>query len=148
MILYLDTSALVKRYVVEAGSQEVIALIEQAETVGSAVLTQVEMASALAKAVRLHWVAYSDAQTAWHDFLEHWPAFIRLSVTSVILERASHLAWQHGLRGYDAVHLAAALFWQDTLGDPVTLAAFDRQLWESAQRVGMIVWPESLNIFR
>ena len=52
MILYLDTSALVKRYVMESGSKEVNALIESANTVGSAMLTQVEMASALAKAVR------------------------------------------------------------------------------------------------
>jgi predicted nucleic acid-binding protein len=145
MILYLDTSALVKRYVMEPGSQEVIALIEQADTVGSAVLTQVEMASALAKAVRLNWVEQSDAEVAWQDFLEHWLTFIRLSVTSVILERASRLAWQ---RGYDAVHLAAALFWQEILGEPVTLAAFDMQLREGAQRAGMVIWPDDLNAFR
>ncbi len=35
MILYLDTSALVKRYVSEPGSKEVNALIEQANAVGS-----------------------------------------------------------------------------------------------------------------
>lgn len=148
MILYLDTSALVKRYVMEPGSQEVIALIEHADTVGSAVLTQVEMASALAKAVRLNWVEQSDAEIAWQDFLEHWLSFIRLSVTSVILERASRLAWQHGMRGYDAVHLATALFWQEILGEPVTLAAFDMQLWEGAQRAGMVIWPDDLNTFR
>ena len=56
MILYLDTSALVKRYVMEPGSSEVIALIEQADMVGSALLTRVEMASAMSKAVRLNWV--------------------------------------------------------------------------------------------
>ena len=39
MILYLDTSALVKRYVREAGTDEVIALLENAGTVGSASLT-------------------------------------------------------------------------------------------------------------
>ena len=52
MILYLDTSALVKRYVREAGTDEVIAFVESAESVGSVSLTRVEMAAAFAKTVR------------------------------------------------------------------------------------------------
>jgi len=63
MILYLDTSALIKRSIVEMGFK-VIVLVEQADTVGSATLTCVEMASALAKAVRLNWVENKAAQSA------------------------------------------------------------------------------------
>ena len=84
MILYLDTSALVKRYVMESGSSEVIALIEQADMVGSALLTRVEMASAMSKAVRLNWVDANEAESAWQDFLSHWQSFARLSVTPAI----------------------------------------------------------------
>lgn len=143
MILYLDTSALVKRYVIEAGSQEVIAWIEQAEMVGSVVLTRVEMAATLAKAVRHNWVNRQEAENAWQDFLEHWLSFTRLSVTPATLERASLLAWEYGLRGYDATHFAAASIWQEILETPVTLATFDRELWLAAQKTGMAVWPES-----
>ena len=92
MILYLDTSALVKRYVMESGSREINALIEMADTVGSAMLTQVEMASALAKAVRMNWVEADIAQNAWQDFLSQWHSFARLSVTPTLLEYASRLA--------------------------------------------------------
>jgi predicted nucleic acid-binding protein len=53
MIVYVDVSALVKRHVLESGSENANALLEQAETVGSAALTGVEMASALAKAARM-----------------------------------------------------------------------------------------------
>jgi len=144
MILYLDTSALVKRYVMESGSKEVNVLIESADTVGSAMLTQVEMASALAKAVRMNWVEADIAQSAWQDFLSHWQSFARLSVTPGLVERASRLAWEHGLRGYDATHFAAALIWQETLEMPITLATFDRELWLAAKKTGMAVWPESL----
>jgi len=80
MILYIDTSVLVKRYVVETGSNEVNALIEQAETVGSVMLTRVEMASALAKAARMDWVENEEAGNAWQDFLAHWQSFARLSI--------------------------------------------------------------------
>jgi len=146
MILYLDTSALVKRYVVEPGSKEVIALMEQADSVGSAMLAQVEMASALAKAVRMNWVEANNAEIAWQDFLSQWPSFARLSVTTGLVERASRLAWEYGLRGYDATHCAAALIWQEVLEMPVTLATFDRELWLVAKKAGMKVWPEGLPI--
>lgn len=142
MILYLDTSALVKRYVIETGSMEVNAQIELAETVGSAMLTRVEMASALAKAVRMNWVETQAADNAWQDFLAHWQSFARLSVTPVLVERASRLAWEYGLRGYDATHFAAALLWQETLEMPITLATYDRELWSAANKAGMAVWPE------
>lgn len=144
MILYLDTSALVKRYVMEASSPEVLALIAQADTVGSVVLTRVEMAATLAKAVRQKWIERSEAESAWEDFLEHWLSFARLSVTLASLERASRLAWEHGLRGYDAMHFSAALIWQEALETPITLATFDRELWLAAEKTGMTVWPQAI----
>ena len=144
MILYLDTSALVKRYVREAHSNEVIGWIEQAELVGSSVLTQVEMAATLAKAARLHWVEIEGAKNAWQDFSEHWQSYTRLSVTSTSLERASRLAWDFGLRGYDAMHLASAVIWQDMMEAPITLATFDRELWLAAPKTGLTVWPSEL----
>jgi len=54
------------------------------------------------------------------------------------------LAWDHGLRGYDAVQLASALTWRDALGQDIVLATFDHQLWEAAPRVGLQAWPEKL----
>ena len=145
MILYQDTSALVKRYVVESGSKEVNDLIEQADIVGSAIITRVEMASALAKAVRMNWVEAKNAENAWHDFLSQWQSFTRILVTPALVERASQLAWEYGLRGYDATHFAAALSWQDILEMPVTLVTFDRELWLAAKKVDMAVWPDELS---
>lgn len=144
MILYLDTSAIVKRYVIERSSKEVIALIEEADAVGSVVLTRVEMAATLAKAVCQNWLERNDAESAWQDFLEHWLSFTRLNVTPATLERSSRLAWEHGLCGNDAMHLAAALIWQETLESPITLATFDHELWLAVPKTGLAVWPEGL----
>ena len=73
-----------------------------------------------------------------------WLSFARLSVTPVLIERASRLAWEYDLRGYDASHLAAALIWQETLEMPITLATYDRELWLAAKKTGISVWPEGL----
>jgi len=144
MILYLDTSALVKRYVQESHSQEVVELIDRADAVGASVLAQVEMAATLAKAARQNWIERKEAETAWQDFLGHWPAYTRLPISALTLERASRMAWENGLRGYDAMHFAAALVWQETMEAPVVLATFDRELWLAASKSGVTVWPEGL----
>jgi hypothetical protein len=54
------------------------------------------------------------------------------------------LAWEHGLRGYDAVQLASALSWQESVGEEIVLATFDQQLWEAAKRTGLKAWPDQL----
>jgi hypothetical protein len=60
------------------------------------------------------------------------------------VERAEALAWEYGLRGYDAVHLASALTWQESVGEQIVLATFDEQLWEAAKRAGLKAWPDPL----
>ena len=144
MIVYLDASALVKRYVSEAGSREVNALIAGASLVGTAAISHAEVSSALAKAVRMRLLSREEAASALQVFSAEWESLIRLQLTEVLISRAATLAWEQGLRGYDFVHLAAALFWQDMLGDTVTLASYDRQLWEAAKVTGLVAWPESL----
>lgn len=144
MIVYIDTSALVKRYIQEANSGDVVKLIDQADLAGSILFTRVEMASAFSKAVRMKWLNLQVAEESWQDFLVHWRSFSRLNITQPLTDRASHLAWDYGLRAYDATHLAAALLWQETLETPVILATYDRELWQAGKKAGLSVWPEGL----
>jgi len=144
MIVYVDTSALVKRYIHEPASEEVFTLVDQAEAVGTAIITQVEIASALEKAVRLKWVEQETAWQSWQDFLSHWHSFTRFGISTGIIERASRLAWEHGLRGYDAVHLASVMVWQETLDMSIIFATFDHNLWKAGEKERLKVWPENL----
>ena len=143
MRLYLDTSALVKRYVVEQGSSETIELVRRAEMVGTSLVTRAEVAAALAKAVRLG-LGGETGRMAHGTFLTHWPDFVRIPITEVLLSRADMLAWDYALRAYDAIQLASALTWQESLGTPVTLATFDYELWKAGKEAGMLVWPAKL----
>jgi len=144
MILYLDASALVKRYVAEPGTAEVAEAIASAEVVGTVVVSRAEVAAALAKAARMRVLSEEEAAAALQVFRAEWLSLVRVQVTEMVVARADALAWEHGLRGYDAVHLAGALLWQEAMGEPVTLAAFDRRLWEAARRAGVRVLPEEL----
>ncbi len=144
MIVYLDASALVKRYVAEAGSDEVASLIDAASVVGTSVVSRAEVAAALAKASRMQVLTLAEAEAALHAFSGEWTALARMQMTEMLVARAAAVAWEHGLRGYDAVHLATAQFWRDMLGERVTVATFDRQLWEAARAGELGAWPERL----
>ncbi len=144
MILYLDASALVKRYVAEPGSAEVNEAISKAEVIGTALISRAEVAAALAKAVRMDSLTREDALASLQVFRNEWPDLVRVQVTEMVIARADAFAWEHGLRGYDAVHLAAASLWQDAMSEQVTLSTFDRRLWTVAERVGLAPHPADL----
>lgn len=144
MIVYLDASALVKRYVAEAGSAEVEALIGEARAAGTAVLSRAEVVAALAKAVRVGLIRREAGLKAVKSFDTDWEQLIRIQFSEPLAARAATLAWEHGLRGYDAVHLAAALAWRETLGETVTVATYDRELWRGAQASGLLPWPAAI----
>jgi len=141
LICYLDSSALVKRYLTEPGSSQTRELIGNAEALGTAVISRAEVISALRKAVRLGALPLEEAEAARRLLQIDWRDFARIPVSEHLIDRASDLAWMHGLRGYDSVQLAAAVIWQEDLGIPVALATFDGQLWEAAARVGLEPYP-------
>ncbi len=147
-IIYLDTTALVKQYVRERGSDAVRQQIGAASLIGTVLITQAEMAAALAKAQRMQWVTPLDARKAWEGLLTDWPSLVTVEVTSQLVTLAGDLAWRYHLRGYDAVHLSAALVWKDILNSAMTMGTFDRELWDAAAHVGLSVWPENLDDFK
>lgn len=144
MIAYLDASALVKRYIVERGSRETNALRADAEMTATSIVSRAEVAAAFAKGVRAGLVKDDVARDARRRFASDWPNLARVFVTEALVERAEGLAWEHGLRGYDAVQLASAITWQESVGEEITVVTFDQQLWEAAKRSGLKAWPDKM----
>jgi predicted nucleic acid-binding protein len=119
-------------------------VISRADVIGTALISRAEVAAVLAKAVRTDALTWQEAWACLQVFREEWPNLIRVQVTEMVVTRADALAWEHGLRGYDAVHLAAASLWQDAMGEQVTFSTFDRRLWETARGVGLALHPADL----
>jgi predicted nucleic acid-binding protein len=145
VIAYLDASALVKRYLAERGSRETIALTAESEMIATSIVTRAEVAAGLAKAARTGLVTENLARGAQRSFAGDWQDLVRVPVTEALVQRAEALAWDHGLRGYDAVQLASALTWQESVGIEILLATFDQQLWEAAPKTGVRAWPEKFS---
>jgi uncharacterized protein len=104
---YFDTSALVKRYVVEEGSRHVRRLLRRYEVISSAVF-HVEIGSALRR--RKTEGAVSDATLKrLLDRVRSDAASWRLvAVADEVLVLARDRVLEHPLRSLDAVHLASA----------------------------------------
>ena len=144
MILYLDSSAIVKRYVAEHASGDVVSLMAASEANATSLVSRAEVAAALARAVRLGVVDGAGGRHAQQRFAREWTDFVRVPVTEALVARAGTLAWDQALRGYDAIQLAAALAWQEAIGLDVTVATFDRKMWETAPLAGLQTWPPDL----
>jgi len=144
MILYLDSSALAKRYLSEEGSAGVEQLVGGADKVGTSIITRVEVTAALARARRHKLLDEEPAARLRALFASHWLSLVRLSLHESAIERADALAWELGLRGYDAVHLASALTWREAIAESPLFATFDKALGGAARTQGLDVWPQDL----
>src|ERR1051326_3591686 len=78
VILYADASALVKRYVAEHGSADVIALTSDAEAVATAIISRAEVSAALARSVRLGIIDANGGRRAQRRFAQEWPDLVKL----------------------------------------------------------------------
>lgn len=134
MTLYLDTSALVKLYVDEPDSAAIRTFADQADLLVTSLLTYVEACSAFARRRRERSVSGVLERQALEQLDDRWSSYVKVDVTEPLIASAAQLVSKHGLRGYDAVHLASALELQRAFNDTVTFAAFDASLIRAAKR--------------
>jgi len=136
VIAYFDTSAVVPLLVVEPGSSLAARLWNGADRVVSTRLVYPEGRAALAQAQRLGRVTSRQLRRAVDELDAKYTELDLVEVDNQLARRAGQLAKTHGLRGYDAIHLAAA----DRVRDPdLVVVAGDRALLAAAKKEGMTV---------
>jgi predicted nucleic acid-binding protein len=143
---YLDSSALVKRYVAETGTQRVVDLCaaDAGHTLYTVRISGAEIVAALFLRARTGSLALADAQAAATQFQSDFRRRYQVvEVTEQLVDLAMTLAERHGLRGYDSVQLAAALVLQtarDALSlSGVTFVCADDRLNAAAVAEGLSV---------
>jgi uncharacterized protein len=143
---FVDSSALVKRYVHETGSVWLSGLVAPAagNDIYIARITPVEILAALTRRARGGTIAAADASVACLLFRNDLPHDYEIvDMTEILLNRAMTLAETHGLRGYDAVQLAAACevnaFCAASGLPPLTFVSADRELNTAATGERLLV---------
>ena len=137
MILYLDTSALVKLYAEEAGSRVVRRAVAESDLICASLISYAETRSALARKARRGEMARAAFERCRQEFERDWVRLHRLPVDETLARKAGELAEEHALCAFDALHLAAADSLQAVLGAAVTFACFDGALNEAAKVRGL-----------
>jgi len=130
---YLDTSALIKRFIAEKGSSLVLALITGEGSVATAKIAYAEVYAGLTRRRREGHLSDSQYALACRQFESDWRAYLRLDLQDEILLKARDLIQRHPLRGFDAIHLASALSLRGALGEEITFAAADGPLLRAAK---------------
>lgn len=137
MILFCDTSALVKLYIVEAESAALKALMAEAEAVAVCRIAWAETHAALSRRAREVPEDAPAIERAKGALAADWPHFVVLEVTQPLVERAGEYADTFALRGYDSVQLAAAAEAERIAQTPIAFACFDTRLNKAARVLGM-----------
>jgi uncharacterized protein len=137
MILYLDTSALMKLYVEEPGTEAVRRAAEEAEALATHTIAYPQIRSAFARLHREERFSDDDLSRVKAFFVEDWPRFVRVQADEPLLRRAGDLAELLALRGYDSVHLAAGEHTKLQGGAAVLFACFDARLSKAAELLGL-----------
>jgi predicted nucleic acid-binding protein len=138
---FLDTSTVLKRYVQETGTAWVQALAAPAAGHSLIVvrITLAETVAAITRRERGGSITPQDAATAVADFqVDFARQYFIIEVSAPLVDRAAALARKHGLRGYDAVQLAAGLDAQGRLPS-LTLLSADADLNAAALAEGLAV---------
>jgi uncharacterized protein len=159
-MLYLDASALIKRYVQEDGTAEMETKLQSEESAGRPVftsaLTFAEIHAALARRTRDKSLSVREFNAARKQFEADWVIGLSsVNLDSHILLFIPSIVKSFYLKGADAVHLATALWLRDfskltsklsSKGAGIVFAASDKQLLRAAKLSRMDIFdPQSVN---
>lgn len=155
-MLYLDSSALVKVYVNEPGSERLGVRMEQGDRIFTSELTFAEIHSTFARKRRNNEINSRKFHVLLRNFLNDWAfKFVRLEVNANTMTAIPALVKEYPLKGADAVHLSSAIWLRDAAGDGSSLGggdsviefgAADKRLIGVAARCGLGVFdPEAVS---
>ena len=136
LIAYFDSSALVKRYVRESGSERVLTLLEEA-TPATSRFSSIEIASAFARRCREGRLNYSLRRRMLRDLDADLDSFYLVELVPEVVLSARDLLGRSRLRAADALQLASSIVLQRRVRSPVLFIAFDRDLNEAARGEGI-----------
>ena len=146
--VYLDTSALIKLYVEEEGTERVVAVTHDFDGVQVIILdvTPLEARSAVRRRQREGDISGTDADRILDRIEDDTSSsFLVQPSTSAIIEGAARLIDRHPLRACDALQLAGCLVIRDIVPGPLTFVCADVRLCEAAELEGLTVLNPSLH---
>jgi predicted nucleic acid-binding protein len=141
MILYLDTSALVKRYFREPYSDDILSIWKSATQIVTSFVAYAETMASIYRKKREADLADTSIRRIADSFHEDWESFIRVEVNDELNRYIDRVVEVYPLRGFDAIHLASAIVIHERLPEDFVFICFDDRLARAAQSEGLETFP-------
>lgn len=132
-MIYADSSALVKRYVKEAGSVRLAEKLSSSDIVATSKLAFPELLSAFARKRRSRELSEKSFRGAVRRFEEDWKDFLVVDFHDDLRPLIKSLVVKYALKGADSVHLSSALWLSESSRMSVVFSASDEQLLKAAR---------------
>jgi predicted nucleic acid-binding protein len=133
LILFCDTSALVKLYVRETFTEEMLAAVATASATAVCRIAWAEAMAALARRLREPPADADAVATVRERLSADWSDDASVEGNQTLVERAGEYADAFALRAYDSLQLAAVHLLSNASPEPVQFACFDRRLSNAAR---------------
>jgi predicted nucleic acid-binding protein len=143
MILYLDTSALLKRYFKEPHSDEIISRWKSAPRIVTSFVAYAETMASIYRKKREAELADTLIRGVVRAFHRDWESFVRVEVNEELNGYIDRVVDRYPLRGFDAIHLASALTIREIVPENFLFACFDDRLSRAARSEGLQTFPEN-----
>jgi len=138
MILFSDTSALIKLYIAEAGSEAMMSRASES-MVAVSDLSIAESHATFARRLRECLLTEAEHRELIEQLAAEWSGFLRVPLSDSVLARIPALCLRQPIRGGDAVQLASAMQLTDE-GIPAVFASSDQRLLEAAHAEGQEIF--------
>jgi predicted nucleic acid-binding protein len=132
-MIYADSSALVKRYVKEAGSARLVETLSSSDVVATSKLAFPELLSAFTRKRRSRELSEKSFRAAVRRLEEDWKDLLVVDLHDDLLPLIKSLVMKYALKGADSVHLSSALWLSESSGMSVVFSASDAQLLKAAR---------------
>jgi len=142
MIIYTDSSALIKKYSLEKDSPYVIHCLEKADTIAIFVVGYSEILSAFSRKKRDNDLIEKDFKTLMSEFEEDWESFVLVEVSAELNALVRQILLDFPLCGFDSIHLASAKLLKSITKKEVAFLAYDEKLIAAAETSGLNIKPE------
>jgi predicted nucleic acid-binding protein len=137
MVLYLDTSSLVKLYVEEQDSSKVEEWVKSSRVTATSLIAYAEARAAFARRFREKAFSSREYGRLISFFNEDWDNYLIVRVTKELVRLAGDSTEKHALRGFDAIHLSSAVTLLRELSAPIVFSTSDKKLQKASQLEGL-----------
>jgi predicted nucleic acid-binding protein len=139
MIVYFDTSSLVKLYVEEIDSEKIRNFAHNAAVVSTSKIAYAEARAAFARKQKEEGLSQKVLRKIVEDLNKDWESYFVIEITDGLIRFAGDIAEKYLIRGFDSIHLASAIHLKNKINSNIHFSSYDTRLNQSAEKEGIII---------